>query len=128
MDMIPLFKPINLETLTLEYGVTLGGPAKWVGLEVPYDVANELDDNYTADEYDDVDSPLEYESNRYDLTIYDPALDQPVTVYAYFSESLETIYAIDDIAEATRDKNTRVETSDTIFDAIIEEILLEHVI
>lgn len=127
MDLIPLFKPINIGILKSQYNITFDGKPEWVQIEFDYETAEQLDPNFQDVDYSDDEMP-DYETNRYNIAMFDPVVDETVSVYIYLDESLEFIYAIDDIAQINNVEKHRKYTTDTLFDVLINDILMEQVV
>lgn len=127
MDLIPLFKPINIDILKSQYNIRIDGKSEWVQIEFDYETAEQLDPNFQDVDYSDDEMP-DYETNRYNIAVFDPIVDETVSVYIYLDESLEFIYAIDDIAQINNVEKHRKYTTDTLFDVLINDILMEQVV
>lgn len=127
MDLIPLFKPINIDILKSQYNIKLDEKSEWVQIEFDYETAKQLDPNFQDVDYGDDEMP-DYETNRYNITMFNPAIDETISVYIYLDESLEFIYAIDDIAQINNVEKHRKYTTDTLFDVLINDILMEQVV
>lgn len=120
MPLQPIFKPYSREQLNNDFDLNFG-LSEWVAIRFPADVAEKLDSSFDKDSHDS-DEPVEYETNRYDASLYDVKTGKTISTYFYMDESSEKVLAIDTVVQSHHDDEARYSLNDTPFKDIVRQV------
>jgi hypothetical protein len=120
MPLQPVFKPYSREQLEKDFDLNFG-LSEWVAIRFPVDVAEKLDSSFDMDAHDP-DEPVEYETNRYDASLYDVKTGETISAYFYMDENSEKVLAIDTVVQSHHDDKVRYSLNDTPFGKIVRQV------
>lgn len=120
MPLQPVFKPYPTDQLNKDFDLNFG-LSDWVAIRFPSDVAEKLDSSFDKESHDP-DELVEYETNRYDASLYDVRTGETLSAFFYMDESSERVIAIDTVVQSHHDDAVRYSLNETPFGDIVRQV------
>lgn len=120
MALIPVFKQQTREALIESWNLDFS-ISDWVSIKFSLQQAKAFDSELDTSLYEAGDQ-VEYEANRFNVTLFDPSENQSISVYLYMNEHLDRVLAIDSVVEDAEDGDLRYPLKETPFSDMLWEL------